>query len=164
MTRHELVAAGSLAAVLLATGVALAPRASHAQPTLEPVERPRTGDYEEAVQEHLRSAREDLDRLLERPDTDRLQLAAAFGHMGQLYLVYDFWRVATTALGNAEDLDPTDARWPYYQAIANTYDGNDEGAVAALDRVLRLVPNDLAARTRRAYALLDLGSFEEAAA
>ena len=83
--------------------------------------------------------------------------------MGQLYLVYDFWRIAQTALSNAEALDPTDARWPYYRAIANTYDGNDEGTVAALDQVLELVPDDLAARTRRAYALLDLGRLKEAA-
>lgn len=124
---------------------------------------PRTDSYEGPVQEQLRTAREVLDGLLEDPDADRLQLTAAFGHIGQLYLVYDFWRIARTALANAEKLDPTDARWPYYQAIANTYDGNDQAAVTALDRVLKLVPDDLAARTRRAYALLDLRSFEDAA-
>jgi len=150
-------------AAILAAGLALAPRASRAQPPLAPVEMPRTDSYEEPVQEQLRTAREVLDRLLEDPDADRVQLTAAFGHIGQLYLVYDFWRIARNALANAEKLDPTDARWPYYQAIANTYDGNDEATVAALDRVLELAPNDLAARTRRAYALLDLGSFEDAA-
>lgn len=162
MTSREPAIAVAVAAVL-AAGLALAPPASRAQPLLEPVERPRTDSYEGPVQEQLRTARETLDRLLEDPDADRLQLTAAFGRIGQLYLVYDFWRIARTALANAEELDPTDARWPYYQAIANTYDGNDEAAVAALDRVLKLVPDDLAARTRRAYALLDLGSFEDAA-
>lgn len=164
MTRSGPVATGIVVAAFLATGLALVPQASHAQPRLEAVERPLTEDYEKPVQEQLRFAREVLDRLLEDPDTDRLQLAAAFGHMGQLYLVYDFWRVARTALANAEAIDPTDARWPYYKAIANTYDGNDEGVVAALNRVLELVPDNLAARTRRAYALLDLGRFEEAEA
>lgn len=165
MTSREPATAVAVAvAAILAAGLALAPPASRAQPLLEPVERPRTDSYEEPVQEQLRDAREVLDRLLADPDADRLQLTAAFGHIGQLYLVYDFWRIARTALANAEKLDPTDARWPYYQAIANTYDGNDEAAVASLDRVLELVPNDLAARTRRAYALLDLGRFEEAAA
>lgn len=162
MTSREPAIAVAVAAIL-AAALALAPPASRAQPPLEPVERPRTDSYERPVQEQLHTARETLDRLLEDPDPDRLQLTAAFGHIGQLYLVYDFWRIARTALANAEKLDPTDARWPYYQAIANTYDGNDEAAVAALDRVLKLVPNDLAARTRRAYALLDLGSFEDAA-
>ena len=147
----------------LAAALVLAPGTSNAQPQLQPLDRPRTDDYEQPVQEQLRAAREALDRLLDEPGTDRLQLAAAFGHMGQLYLVYDFWRIARTALRNAETLDPTDARWPYFQAIANTYDGNDEGTVAALDRVLELVPDDLAARTRRAYALQDLGRFDEAA-
>lgn len=162
MTSREPAIAVAVAAIL-AAALALAPPASRAQPPLEPVERPRTDSYERPVQEQLHTAREILDRLLEDPDPDRLQLTAAFGHIGQLYLVYDFWRIARTALANAEKLDPTDARWPYYQAIANTYDGNDEAAVAALDRVLKLVPDDLAARTRRAYALLDLGGFEDAA-
>ncbi|MXW02774.1 MAG: tetratricopeptide repeat protein [Holophagales bacterium] len=162
MTSREPAIAVAVAAVL-AAALALAPPASRAQPPLEPVERPRTDSYERPVQEQLRTTRETLDRLLEDPDADRLQLTAAFGQIGQLYLVYDFWRIARTALANAEKLDPTDARWPYYQAIANTYDGNDEAAVAALDRVLQLVPDDLAARTRRAYALLDLGGFEDAA-
>lgn len=156
-------ATGLVAAAVLAAGLVLTPGASNAQPQLQPLDRPRTDDYEQPVQEQLRAARDALDRLLEAPGTDRLQLAVAFGHMGQLYLVYDFWRIAQTALSNAEALDPTDARWPYYRAIANTYDGDDEATVAALDRVLGLAPDDLAARTRRAYALLDLGRFEEAA-
>ena len=152
-----------IAAGLLAAALVLAPGAGNAQPQLQPLDRPRTDDYEQPVQEQLRAARDALDRLLEAPGTDRLQLAATFGHIGQLYLVYDFWRIARTALSNAEALDPTDARWPYYRAIANTYDGDDEATVAALDRVLKLAPDDLAARTRRAYALLDLGRLKEAA-
>ena len=151
------------AAAVLAVSLALTPAPGRTQPALETVERPRTDHYEQPVQEQLSAAREVLDRLLEEPDTDRLQLAAAFGHIGQLYLVYDLRPAARTALGNAEALDPTEVRWPYYLAIANTYDGDHESAVATLDRVLELVPNDLAARTRRAYALLELGRFEEAA-
>ena len=151
-------------AAVLAVSLALTPAPGRTQPALETVERPRTDNYEEPVQEQLSAARQVLDRLLEEPDTDRLRLAATFGHIGQLYLVYDLRPAARTALGNAEALDPTEVRWPYYRAIANTYDGDHEDAVATLDRVLELVPNDLAARTRRAYALLELGRFEEAAA
>ncbi len=161
--RRDGPTATGVVAAALAAALVLAPGAGNAQPQLQPLDRPRTDDYEQPVQEQLRAARAALDRLLEEPGTDRLQLAAAFGQMGRLYLVYDFWRIARTALSNAEALDPTDARWPYYRAIANTYDGDDEATVAALDRVLGLAPDDLATRTRRAYALLDLGRFEEAA-
>ena len=161
--RRDRPTATGVVAAALAAALVLAPGAGNTQPQLLPLDRPRTDDYEQPVQEQLRAARDALDRLLEEPGTDRLQLAAAFGHMGQLYLVYDFWRIAQAALSNAEALDPTDARWPYYRAIANTYDGNDEGTVAALDQVLELAPDDLAARTRRAYAMLDLDHSEEAA-
>ena len=161
--RRDRPTATGVVGAALAAALVLAPGAGNAQPQLQPLDRPRTDDYEQPVQEQLRAARDALDRLLEKPGTDRLQLAAAFGRMGQLYLVYDFWRIAQAALSNAEALDPTDARWPYYRAIANTYDGDDEATVAALDRVLELAPDDLAARTRRAYALLDLGRLKEAA-
>ena len=161
--RRDGPTATGVVAAALAAALVLAPGAGNAQPQLQPLDRPRTDDYEQPVQDQLRAARAALDRLLEASGTDRLQLAAAFGHMGQLYLVYDFWRIARTALSNAEALDPTDARWPYYRAIAYTYDGDDEATVAALDHVLGLAPDDLAARTRRAYALLDLGRLEEAA-
>ena len=162
--KHTGPIVASTAAAILAAGLTLAPAPGQAQPVLEPVERPRTDNYEQSVQEQLSAARNLLDRLLEDPETNRLHLAAAFGRVGQLYLLYDFRTAARTALANAETLDPTDVRWPYYGAIANTYDGNHEGTVAVLDRVLELEPSDLAARTRRAYALLDLGRVEEAAA
>ena len=162
--RRDGPTATGVVAAALAAALVLAPGAGNAQPQLQPLDRPRTDDYEQPVQEQLRAARDALDRLLEEPGTDRPQLAAAFGHMGQLYLVYDFWRIARTALSNAEALDPADARWPYYRAIANTYDGRHEETVAALDRVLELVPHDLAARIRRANALLELGHLEEATA
>jgi len=182
-------------AAILTVSLALAPAPGRTQAPLVPVERPRTDNYEQPVQEQLAVARQALDSLLgacaaetgcarllggirrEAPDagpsaaleleeqnTDRLRLAAAFGHLGQLYLVYDFWRIARSALVNAEALDPNDVRWPYYQAVANTYDGNHDKAVTDLDRALELAPDHLAARTRRAFALMELGRFDEAAA
>ncbi len=162
--RHTGPIVASTAAAILAAGLTLAPAPGQAQPAVEPVERPRTDNYEKSVQEQLSAARDLLDRLLEDPETDRRHLAAVFGHVGQLYLLYDFRPAARAALGNAETLDPADVRWPYYRAIANTYDGDDEETVAALDRVLELEPRELAARTRRAYALLDLRRLEQAAA
>lgn len=133
-----------------------------AQPTFERVERPRIDHYEEPVQAQLTTAQETLDRLLEAPETDPAELTRAFGHLGQLYLLHDFMAPAAAALRNAETLDSNDLRWPYFLAIHDIFEGHLEDALAALDRVLVLSPDDLAARIRRADTLLDLNRIDEA--
>lgn len=120
--------------------------------------------YEEPVQAQLTTAQEALERLLEAPEPDPAELTRAFGHLGQLYLLHDFMASAAAALRNAEALDANDPRWPYFLAIHDIFEGHLEDAVAALDRMLLLAPGDLAARFRRADALLDLNRIDEAEA
>lgn len=148
----------------LATAFTVATLPGSAQTTFEPVDKPRMDHYEEPVQAQLTTAQEALDRLLEAPEADPAELTRAFGHLGQLYLLHDFMAPAAAALRNAEALDANDPRWPYFLAIHDIFEGHLEGAVAALDRVLLLAPGDLAARIRRADALLDLNRVDEAEA
>lgn len=148
----------------LATAFTVATVPGSAQPTFERVERPRIDHYEEPVQAQLTTAQETLEHLLEAPETDPAELTRAFGHLGQLYLLHDFMAPAAAALRNAETLDSNDPRWPYFLAIHDIFEGHLEGAIAALDRVLLLTPADLAARIRRADALLDLNRIDEAEA
>ncbi len=140
----------------------LPPLQALAQPALEFLDQPRIDHYEKSVQDQLTAARSHADRLLEPPESDEAEMAAAFGHLGQLYLLYDFMGPAAAALRNAETLAPTDPRWPYFLAVHETFEGNIEGTVAALDRVLALEPRDLAARTRRGDALLELDRIDDA--
>ncbi len=134
------------------------------QPVLEPVEPPRMDHYEQPVQAQLAEAQEALDHLLGASQQDPGELTRAFGRLGRLYLLHDLMAPAAAALRNAEALDPNDARWPYYQALRDIFEGELEDAVAALDRVLVLAPNDLAARIRRADSLFDLNRIEDAEA
>ena len=151
-----------VATLALSVGLTFIVSPGLAQPPLEPVERPRIDHYEQPVQDLLTAARSGLDRLLESPEPDRTRLAAAFGEVGQLYLLYDSIPESAAALGNAETLDPTDVRWPYYLALGNSLEGDFEQAVAALDRVLALGADDLAVLTRRGDALLELGRIDDA--
>ena len=148
----------------LATAFTAAAFPGHAQPALEPVDRPRMDHYEEPVQAQLTAAQETLDRLLEVPEQDPAELTSTYGHLGQLYLLHDFMAPAAAALRNAEALDSNDPRWPYFLAIHDIFEGHLEDAIAALDRVLLLAPGDPAARIRRADALLDLNRIDEAEA
>ena len=155
----------SAAAVLaFALTLAAATTPAQAQPALEPVEPPRMDHYEGSVRGQLARAQNDLDRLLNEPQPDQGRLADAFGRLGQLYLLYDFMAPSAAALRNAQALAPDDPRWSYYLAINYRYEGALEESVAALDRVVALVPNDLAALTHRADIRLELGLTEEAEA
>lgn len=118
--------------------------------------------YEGSVRTQLAQAQSELDGLLNEPQADRDRLAGAFGRLGQLYLLYDFMPPSAAALRNAQALAPDDPRWSYYLAINYRYEGALEESVAALDRVVALVPNDLAALTHRADIRLELGLMEEA--
>lgn len=148
----------------LVTAFTVATLPGSAQPTFEPVEKPRMDHYEEPVQAQLTAAQEALDRLLEAPEPDPAELTRAFGNLGQLYLLHDFMVPAAAALRNAEALDSNDPRWPYFLAIHDVFEGHLEDAIAALDRVLLLTPGDLAARVRRANALIELNRIGEAEA
>ncbi len=137
---------------------------AQAQVALEPVEPPRMDHYETAAQTQMAAAQGALDRALAEPGTDPARLAALFGQLGQLYLLYDFMAPAAAALRNAQALAPDDPRWAYYLAIHHRYEGALEEAVSALDRVVALRPADLAALTHRADIRLELGLLDEAAA
>ena len=136
----------------------------YAQLALEPVEPPRTDHYETAAQEQMAAAHAALDRALDEQETDPVRLAGRFGQLGQLYLLYDFMAPAAAALRNAQALDPNDPRWSYYLAIHYRYEGELEQALTALDRVVALTPDNLAALTHRADIRLELGLQAEAEA
>jgi len=136
----------------------------HAQVALDPVEPPRMDHYETAPQEQMAAAQAALDRALDEPEPEPDRLAGLFGRLGQLYLLYDFMSPAEAALRNAHTLAPNDPRWAYYLAIHHRYEGKLEDALTALDRVVALTPDNLAALTHRADIRLELGLLAEAEA
>ena len=116
------------------------------------------------MRSQLVQAQSELDDLLNETQPDPRRLAGAFGRLGQLYLLYDFMAPSAAALRNAQALAPNDPRWSYYLAINYRYEGALEESVAALDRVVTLVPHDLAALTHRADIRLELGLMDAAEA
>ena len=153
------------AALVAAAVAAVSPLTSHpaiAQENLEQVSRPRTDQYEQVVRDQMASAHDELDRLQNDPEATRSDLAAAFGLLGQLYLLYDYPEPAGAALRNAEALDGQDLRWPYYLADLTAREGDPETAAEALDRVLSLDPGNVPALIRRGNALLELGRLDDA--
>ena len=152
------------AALVAAAVAALLPLARHpaVAQDLEQVSRPRTDQYEQVVRDQMALAHDELDQLRNDPEATPSELAAAFGLLGQLYLLYDYAEPAGAALRNAETLDAQDPRWPYYLADLTAREGDPETAAAALDRVLSIDPGNVAALIRRGDALLELGRLDDA--
>ncbi len=90
--------------------------------------------------------------------------AAAWGKLGTLLRAYRFFPEAETCLARAEQLDPTDPRWPYHQGAIRAVD-DLEAALPKWQRALQLGGDHRdAIRLRLASALLELGRSEEAQA
>lgn len=118
---------------------------------LPSVPEPSLSDVEDAVREQLRTARESLDELVADPETRRQKLAAGYGQMGQLYLLYDFGGAAEAAFRNARTLAPEQPRWPYYLGVIHQDRGELDAAAEAYRQVLDARPDDLATQIGRAH-------------
>ncbi len=90
--------------------------------------------------------------------------AAAWGRLGQVFLVHGFMDEARVCFARAESLDPQEARWPYFQAYILSLDS----AAAAIPEWRRAADLGGApfsvARLHLGAAFLDLGRADEAKA
>lgn len=87
--------------------------------------------------------------------------ARAWGHLGMVLLAHQFRDESVVCLARAEQLDPRDARWPYYQALA-VRRSDPESTVADLHRSVAAAADYDASRLLLAELLLQRGELEEA--
>lgn len=69
--------------------------------------------------------------------------ANAYGEVGKLLMAAQLPDGAQTALANAQALDPSDYRWPYYLAHIARTQGDLAKASGLFERVLQLQPDDM---------------------
>jgi tetratricopeptide (TPR) repeat protein len=90
------------------------------------------------------------------------QSAPAWGRLGMVLLAHDFTAQAMSCLAQAEQLDPREPRWPYFQGIILLKE-DPEAAIAKLQQAVGLFGDrSPAARIRLGEALLAQDRFEEA--
>ena len=90
--------------------------------------------------------------------------APAWGRLGMVLLAHDFFCDANRSLSQAEQLDPQEPRWPYYQGIAFLL-GDPDAAIPKLQRAADLCTGTAdAPQLRLAEALMAQGRSAEAAA
>ena len=97
----------------------------------------------DTVRKQLLDAHAALSARLDARGTTDGDLAESFGSLGMLLLAAEHFDEAQACFSNAEQLQPSDARWPYYRGQVHWGRGEAGLAATALDRALQLQPNDV---------------------
>jgi tetratricopeptide (TPR) repeat protein len=121
---------------------------------------PPGGGLEPAIARQLSDARSAVERMIADGGTAPRDLAAAYGSLGELYLLYDLAREAQACLREASTLDPAEPRWPYLLGVVLQGEGDLEGAAAQFRATLALRPDDVPALLRLGDVLLDRALIE----
>jgi len=108
-------------------------------------------DLEGLIRRRAETAKETVDP----SSSDLAGLADAFGALGHLYTYYEMPQPALTCYENAHRLQPGEPGWLYYLGFVEVDLGELERAAGHLEQVLRLAPDDLAARIRLGHLELD---------
>jgi tetratricopeptide (TPR) repeat protein len=88
---------------------------------------------------------------------------AAWGRLGMVLFANDLQAESLACLGQAEDLEPREVRWPYYRGLILLH-REPEAALAPLRRATALAGREIAPRLRLAEALLAQDRLDEAKA
>ena len=92
------------------------PALSQLRSDLVDIPYPELSTLEPGVQEALRDAQEQLERLA--PDLGQVALTDFYGQLGMLYHAHQLLAPAEVAYRNATMLTPDDSRWVHLRALA----------------------------------------------
>jgi tetratricopeptide (TPR) repeat protein len=87
--------------------------------------------------------------------------ADAWGHLGMVLFAQDMYAPCVEIFGEAERLNPRDARWPYFAGLALMFLEPEKGIVQ-LERAVRIAPKSFPLRLRLAEEYLKLQRIDEA--
>ena len=148
-----------LLVAVTAAGFAMVPRffvSSRPAPTPPDL---KGDNIEPAVAAAVQSARQ---RVLEAPGS-----AKAWGDLGEVFLANELEAESRPCFEEAERLDPSNPRWPYFQAGPLLNQGDREGALPFLLRAVERCPDNdegAAIRLLLAETQVTLGRFDDAGA
>jgi tetratricopeptide (TPR) repeat protein len=96
-----------------------------------------------SAQTQIREAYSSVMRVTEQRGTSPVEMGRAFGDMGKLLMAAQYNDSAEVCFLNAQTLDPTDFRWPYYLAHLYRTEGDLPKARPLFERALQLKPDDV---------------------
>jgi tetratricopeptide (TPR) repeat protein len=161
---NGIVALIALASVLV-LGCGRPPNRDAASDTsrrLLPTELPDLSRMAKPVQEQLQAQHDALRRAQADPAISSVDLAAAYGALGTLFLAAESFDDAVPCYQNAHTLAPNDFRWSYYLGHAYRLEGESAKAASFFERTLEARPDDVAALVWLGNLYLDQGRTGEA--
>jgi tetratricopeptide (TPR) repeat protein len=112
-----------------------------------PVERPVTLPDLSRVEPSVRNQGQELFDALQvmrnKPGVPAADKGEAYGKLAMLLHAGEYYEAAEPAYLNAQDLTPSDARWPYLLGHLHKSRGEPEKALADFNRALQLKPDDV---------------------
>lgn len=96
-----------------------------------------------SVQRQITTQQEVLTRTLESPTSTLIERANAYGQLARLLMAAQLPDAAEATFLQAQQLDPSDYRWPYYLAQLARAKGDLPKAAGLFERVLQLKPDDV---------------------
>jgi tetratricopeptide (TPR) repeat protein len=132
--------------VIAMLGAALALAAACAKssgPVERPVELPDLARVEPTVREQAKQRYDALQTLRNRPGAPAAEKGQAYGMLAMLLHAGEYYEAAEPAYLNAEELAPTDHRWPYLLGHLHKSLGEPDKALTDFTRALGLRPDDV---------------------
>ena len=112
--------------------------------SLRPVSFPDVSGATPSAQKQLREGNVSLDATTQNAGVADVVLGKAYGQMGTLLLAAEYRQAAEPYLLNAQALDPTEIRWPYFLAHLYRLRGESANAIVWFERSLQLQPESVA--------------------
>lgn len=113
---------------------------SPGQPALRSVSLPDVSGAAASVQTELRERYESLKAKIDHAGPPA-ELAAAYGGLGEILIAAEFFDAAESCFLNAEALEATEMRWPYYVGHVQRLRNEPAKAIPFFERSLRLRPD-----------------------
>ena len=115
---------------------------SEEAPALQSVTLPDISSAAESVQTQLRDRYQSLQAAIDRK-APPAELATAYGEMGKLFVAAEYYDAAEACLRNAQQLSPTDRRWPYFLGHVFRYRSEPDKAIPFFEQALTRAPDDV---------------------
>jgi tetratricopeptide (TPR) repeat protein len=115
-----------------------------------------------SAQAQIRKAYDALERARAGRDTGAADLSRAYGELGKLLMAAQYPDASEACFLDAQTLDPSDFRWPYYLAHVYRTGGDLARARGSFERALALQPDDVAALVWLGDTYLSVGQIDAA--
>jgi tetratricopeptide (TPR) repeat protein len=111
--------------------------------TLRHVSLPNLSNTGESARNQINDRYALLMTKVDNPDASALDLASAYGELGKILMAAEYFEVAEPCFLNAQELQPTEIRWPYYLGHLQRYRNSPDKAAPFFEQSLRLQPDDV---------------------